>query len=96
MERIRGGQTSYGNTLSMKPVEYLRRQVYFTYTHDREFVEEREVVGVDNLLFATDYPHSASCWPRTRETVASVTAGVPDGERDKIVYSNTLRVFNID
>jgi predicted TIM-barrel fold metal-dependent hydrolase len=96
LERIKSGKTSYGNTLPMKPVEYLRRQVFFTYTHDRPFVEERESVGVDNLLFATDYPHSASCWPRTRETVEAVTAGVPDDERDKIVYSNTLRVFNID
>jgi predicted TIM-barrel fold metal-dependent hydrolase len=95
MERIRGGKTSYGNTLSMKPVELLRRQVYFTYTDDPEIVQERELVGVDNLLFATDYPHSASCWPRSQETVASVTAGILEGDRRKLVRDNTLRVFNI-
>ena len=95
LERIRGGKTSYGNTLSLKPVEALRKQVSFTYTKDPEIVEDREVVGVDNLLFATDYPHSASCWPRSKETVATVTASATDDERRKLVRDNTLRVFNI-
>jgi len=96
LERIRGGQTSYGNTLSMKPGEFLRRQVFFTFTNEPEILEERHLVGVDNLLFATDYPHSASCWPRSQETVRSVTAGVPDEERRKLIRDNTLRVFNIE
>jgi len=96
MDKIKSGKTSYGNTLAMKPGEYLRRQVYFTYTNDPELVEERELVGVDNLLFATDYPHSASCWPRSVETVAHVTEGVSEPERRKLVRDNTLRVFNVD
>jgi predicted TIM-barrel fold metal-dependent hydrolase len=79
----------------MKPIEYLRRQVYFTYTDDPEIIAERDLVGVDNLLFATDYPHSASCWPRSQETVEKVTAGVSDEERRKLILDNTLRVFNI-
>jgi predicted TIM-barrel fold metal-dependent hydrolase len=96
MERVKGGKTSYGNTLSMRPVEFLRRQVYFTYTNDPELIEERDVVGVDNLLFATDYPHSASCWPRSEETVANVMKGVTEDDRRKLVRDNTLRVFNIE
>jgi uncharacterized protein len=94
-ERLKAGKTSYGNTLEQKPIEYVRRQVFWTYTHDPELIQERDLTGVDNLLFASDFPHSASCWPRSQQTIEGIMSGVPDSEVNKMVYDNTLKVFNI-
>ncbi len=48
---------------------------------DRYAVENRHHMGVDNLMFSTDYPHHGCDWPHTRETVEKLFAGVPADER---------------
>lgn len=93
VERSRGG--SYPTKLSLRPVEYLRRQIAFTYIDEPQTVPNRDAIGVDNLMFATDYPHSASTWPRSQEIVERDTTGAPPEDRRKLVHDNVLRVFSI-
>lgn len=94
IERLRQN-TSYPTKLSMKPIEYFHRQVYFTYLNDPDTVEARELIGLDNLMFATDYPHSASSWPRSQEIVASHMQSVPDDHHRKLINENARRLFNV-
>jgi predicted TIM-barrel fold metal-dependent hydrolase len=94
LTRLRGNQ-SYPTTLSLKPLEYFHRQVYFTYIKERHAVENRELIGVDNLMFATDYPHSAASWPKSQEVVARDTADLAPEVARKLIHDNVLRVFNI-
>jgi predicted TIM-barrel fold metal-dependent hydrolase len=93
LQRVRSA--SYPTKLSLKPIEYLRRQVAFTYIDEANAVPNRDAVGVDNLMFATDYPHSASTWPRSRQIVERDTATIPADERRKLIRGNVLRVFSI-
>lgn len=95
LQRMRAGTTSYGNKLPLKPIEYFHRNTFWTYMDDPEIVEERELVGVDNLLFATDYPHSASSWPNSQLLVDRDMESIPDDHRRKMIRDNTLSVFNI-
>jgi predicted TIM-barrel fold metal-dependent hydrolase len=69
--------------------------VFFTYIDEPEAVEQREIVGVDNLMFATDYPHTASTWPHSMDVVERDTAALSAEERRKLIHDNTLRVFGI-
>jgi predicted TIM-barrel fold metal-dependent hydrolase len=93
VERARYG--SYPTKLALKPIEYLQRQVSFTYIDEPEAVANRDVVGVDRLMFSTDYPHSASTWPHSREIVERDMMGVSEADRRKIVRDNVLRIFNV-
>jgi len=93
LNRVRSA--SYPTKLSLKPIEYLQRQVHFTYIDEKDAVRNRDLVGVDNLMFATDYPHSAATWPRSQEIVARDTADIPSDERRKLIRDNVLRVFGI-
>jgi len=93
LQRVRSA--SYPTKLSLKPIEYLRRQVAFTYIDEAYAVPNRDAVGVDNLMFATDYPHSASTWPRSQQIVERDTGTIPPDERRKLIRDNVLRVFNI-
>jgi len=81
--------------LSLKPIEYLRRQIAFTYIDEKDAVPNRDAVGVDNLMFATDYPHSASTWPRSQQIVERDTSAISAEERRKLIRDNVLRVFSI-
>lgn len=86
-------RTNFPTRLSMRPIEYLRRNVAFTYIDEPEAVENIELIGEDNLMFSTDYPHTASTWPKSRQIVDRDFAHLSMSLRDKIVHDNTLAVF---
>ena len=63
----------------------------------------RDVIGIDNMMRGSDYPHSESTFPQSRKILAEILAGVPDDEQAKpapvpdpgIAGGNT-RVYNFD
>lgn len=55
-----------------------------------------DVVGVDNMMWGSDYPHSESAFPKSREILEQILAGVPTDERTKIVGGNTARLYHFD
>jgi predicted TIM-barrel fold metal-dependent hydrolase len=81
--------------LARRPSEYIRSQVYATFIEDPVAVRERHTIGVDNLMWSSDYPHGESTWPRSRECVERFFAGVPEEDTHKIVYANAKRLYSI-
>jgi predicted TIM-barrel fold metal-dependent hydrolase len=81
--------------LALKPSEYFRRQVFVGFIDEPEAVPMRHEIGVENLMWASDYPHFASTWPKSRDFVAQATAGVDAAETRKLVRDNSLGVFNM-
>ena len=49
--------------LPTRPSEVVRRQVHANFWYERWGVELRHVIGVDNLMWASDYPHGTSTYP---------------------------------
>ncbi len=52
------------------------------------------LIGIDNIMFEGDYPHSDSNFPASRKMLADVLFEVPDDEARKIAEDNARRVFN--
>jgi len=50
---------------------------------------------VDNLMWASDFPHSDSTWPHSREVIARDFEGVPDDEVRMMVADNVAALYNI-
>jgi predicted TIM-barrel fold metal-dependent hydrolase len=48
------------------------------------------------MMWGSDYPHSESTFPKSREILERILAGVPEDERAKIVGDNTARLYNFD
>jgi predicted TIM-barrel fold metal-dependent hydrolase len=82
--------------LKMKPSEYFQRQVYATFINDPLGVVNRQFVGVDNLMWSSDYPHTVSTWPNSQEVVARFFQGVPEDEKSKIVRENAIKLYGLD
>jgi predicted TIM-barrel fold metal-dependent hydrolase len=55
----------------------------------------RTKVGLDRILFETDYPHSDSTWPDTRAVAAKLLDGLPAGEIRQIVRGNAIELFGL-
>jgi predicted TIM-barrel fold metal-dependent hydrolase len=77
------------------PSSYFRRNVFATFQHDAVGVRERAEIGVDNLMWASDFPHSDSTWPRSREFVARDFAGVPPAELRRMVCDNAAQLYGL-
>lgn len=85
----------WSTKLSLKPSEYFRRQFFVGFIDEPEAVPMRHEIGIDNLMWASDYPHFASTWPKSQEFVAKATAGVEASEKRKLLRDNSLKVFNL-
>jgi predicted TIM-barrel fold metal-dependent hydrolase len=84
------------NPLKLKPSEYFQRQVYATYIDDPVGVADRHQIGVDNIMWSSDYPHTASTWPHSQEIVGRDFKDVPDEEKWKIVRQNVTALYALD
>jgi uncharacterized protein len=82
--------------LTMEPSGYFDRNFWVTFEDDRAGILTRELIGVDNLLWGNDYPHHDAIWPNSIATLDRIMAGVPDDEREKMVWSNVIKLYNID
>lgn len=78
------------------PSDFFRRNVHLSFQEDEIGVRLREVIGTDAMMWGSDYPHSESTFPRSREVLDGILRGVPEEERAKIVCSNTARLYGFD
>ena len=81
--------------ITAPPSEYFHRQVFATFEEDFIGVQIRHSIGVDNILWASDYPHNDTTWPESVKTIEEHFRGVPEEEKRKIVCDNTARVYGI-
>jgi predicted TIM-barrel fold metal-dependent hydrolase len=97
-ERVRHwGERFYGMApLKRLPSEYIREHCYFGFTRDIFGVRNRHEIGVDRMMWASDFPHGAGDWPHSRDVIEEMFAGVPAGERYQIVAGNAIEFFHLD
>jgi len=67
-----------------------------SFQEDAIGIRLRDAIGVDNMMWGSDYPHSESTFPQSRKILAEILAGVPDEEQAKIVGGNAARVYHFD
>jgi predicted TIM-barrel fold metal-dependent hydrolase len=78
------------------PSDFFHRNVVLSFQEDAIGIRLRDVIGVDNMMWGSDYPHSESTFPQSRKILAEILAGVPDDEQAKIAGGNTARVYRFD
>lgn len=79
----------------MTPSQMFHRQCYMMGWYDRTAIEARHYLGVDNILWSTNFPQATSTWPTTQETIAKSFAGVPEDERAKMLWGNAAQLYKI-
>lgn len=78
------------------PSEYFRENVYLTFIDEpNAYRHAVETLGVDNIMWSSDYPHPVSSWPNSRAVVDKMFDGIPEADRKKIVSGNAARVWNL-
>jgi predicted TIM-barrel fold metal-dependent hydrolase len=84
--------------LELMPSEYFRRQIYssfwFEYSAPQRLLD---VVGVDRVMFETDFPHPTSIWPETRmhEQLELALAGIPADVAERVTWRNAAELYGV-
>jgi predicted TIM-barrel fold metal-dependent hydrolase len=83
--------------LSLSPSEYFARQCHVGASFIRPAeVPVRHQVGVDKIMWGTDYPHKEATTPYTLEALRAAFAGVPHQETAMLLGGNAARVYGFD
>ena len=77
------------------PSTYFHRQVFGCFFRDRHGLESLGTIGVDNVTFETDYPHTDSTWPHTKKVAEEMFEGLDDETVYKIVRGNAIRMLSL-
>jgi predicted TIM-barrel fold metal-dependent hydrolase len=75
------------------PTEVLARNFWFCMIEDASTIVTRDRIGVDNILFESDYPHGDGTWPDTQKVIDEVLGDLPLEEIRKITHENAAAVY---
>lgn len=81
--------------LRLLPSDYWRSNWFITFILDRYGIQNRDFVGVDTMMWSSDYPHHGNDWPYSRKVIESLFAGLPLMDKRKIICNNAARIFGI-
>jgi uncharacterized protein len=81
--------------LSKLPSEYIRSNVYATFQDDLTAYHTLDLFPYDHLLWASDFPHTDSTWPKSRQLIAEQASHLTEEQHQAIFRDNTARLFNL-
>ena len=91
------GSAPVRSYLKMRPAEYIDRHVYIGGSlMQRSEAERREEIGVDRLMWGTDYPHLEGAAPIHRLLLRHVFGGLPEEDVRRILGLNAARLYGFD
>ena len=82
--------------LKQMPSDYYRQHTRFSFTSDRLAIRYRHDIGLDLLMWGSDFPHAIGTYPYSREFLDEVFEGVPQAERRKVLVDNVCQFFDLD
>jgi predicted TIM-barrel fold metal-dependent hydrolase len=103
MSRIPAAQDelAYGaqvvGRMSLRPSDYWRRQCYAgaSFMHPSE-TAIRDQIGVDKIMWGSDYPHTESSYPYSEAAIRFGYAGLPQPQVEQMLSDNAARVYGFD
>ena len=86
-------RSGYGLGWDERPADVLLRNFWFCTLDDPSTIVTRSRIGVENILFETDYPHGDGTWPDTQDLVEEVYGHLPNDELRAILCENAAKLF---
>ncbi len=94
-EQLFGADVMAG--LSLRPSEYFARQCHVGASFiSPDEVAARHEVGVDRIMWGSDFPHLEGCWPFSTQHLRLAFAGVDPVEVAAMVGGNAAAVYGFD
>jgi predicted TIM-barrel fold metal-dependent hydrolase len=89
-------RTTENRGLKLRPKEYFQRHFWVSFWFESvgpmKLLEE---IGVDRVMFETDYPHPTSLYPGVQDKLVSVLGGVDHATRKRVLEQNAVELYNL-
>lgn len=83
--------------VGLAPSEYWKRNFFLGASFMRpDEVPLRHAIGLEKLMWGSDYPHDEGTFPYSREALRNSFAGLPHAEIAAILGGNAARVYGFD
>lgn len=88
----------FGSSLQTRPSEHIPGRVFFCIFDDEVGLRLRDLIGMDQITFETDYPHADSTFPHTAAVFRDMcdAAGMDETESYKLARGNAIRGYGLD
>ncbi len=83
-------------TLKMKPSAYWHRQCFATYQSDETGLRLLDILGEDNVMWGSDFPHPDGVWPDSQAFIEKELGHLPAATRHKIVCGNAAELYGFE
>jgi len=77
----------------LMPSDYWKRNMFVEFMEDDIGVKLRDYIGVENMLWGSDYPHAEATFPRSQQFLARMFEGVSENDLRKITSENAAKMF---
>ena len=77
------------------PSYYWQHNNSATFITDRTGIDLRHRIGVENMMWSTDYPHHGNDWPYSRKTIEDMMGALPEAEQAKLTGGNAARIWHL-
>jgi predicted TIM-barrel fold metal-dependent hydrolase len=96
MDRNYGRHRFHDNVAITEPPSfYFHRNFKLGFLYDLTALREREVIGVDSLMWGSDFPHSDGTFPETAAAIDAHCTNVPEEEARRIFGQNAADLYGI-
>ena len=82
--------------LEMKPSDYWRRQGHSTFQEEYVSTDEVERIGVDSIMWGSDYPHPDGVFPDSRAVIKKNLGHLPDEVVRQITCDNAAKLYRFN
>src|SRR5271166_66710 len=83
-------------TIPEPPSTYYYGRIFGCFTADHHGLASLDEVGVDNICFETDYPHTDTTWPHSQAYIEKLLAGFDEETAYKVLRGNAIRMLELD
>jgi len=92
-DRYRRNRYWTGVNLSMLPSDYYLRNCKVGVVSDQFGVQNCDAVGVDTMMWCSDFPHHITDWPNSHHLINSMSLGIDEGKKRKIFCENAGKLY---
>jgi predicted TIM-barrel fold metal-dependent hydrolase len=81
--------------LTRRPSEYFYDNVYLTFQDDWVAFRNADLMNVERLLWANDFPHSDATWPDSQRLLAEHASHLSERDRHRVLHDNVAELYRI-